>query len=1087
MGHIGKSTARRCVSTVFLVLFINIGIMAAEDESPGALLKGALSLMEAGKYSDAAVMMSRYLEMVEGSNADRVISIAQDIRFKLATILIEENRLEEAAEVLQDYIDKPLCKYTRQGMKMLATCYYEIGKPEFPGGSPDENAFKKCVTAIETALEYNENPVVVVKAVSTDSDESNVLAVNNKEDDPEYTQDELTLLNLTLGEAQYGLGQWAECIDPFTYVIEKTTEDQRKGYAIMQVINALIKIPDFARITDWIPQLYRTDARYDIRVNLALMNAAAALYTAKEYDSALPLYRMIIPRDEVIAFQQERLRMLRLGAGMTPELGMAVSEAELLLFGGGDEEKEKPNAADAEAEPEEEQTPREVLELENLIKALEQLPAYENNIDYRMAQLYERVDRYWEAVRFFDKVYTVAPDDDLGKRAIADVINILIDNLAEVDEAKKRGLDYIGQHKEGAIPRQIAYLLTGHYHETKSMDEVKELLPYIDNFTRTNDTLIVKYDSELYFMQAVADLMLFNYEASEKGFKRVLDEFPKSDQESNALYWYGASKLYLQKYEEAWPIFEQYIKEFPLGDWIDEAYFQGGICLFGLEDYSAASERFTLVINTFPDSGVYPNACSMRGDLYGSEGLLDEAIADYKRAVAAAVVLKNVKQATYATFKMAEVYEADAEAADDEAVTEAKYIALVDGVQNYLDTWAADADIAKALFWIGKTKIQLGLVDEAVETYLDAIVRFGTDLQQDGVDMMIAELVKVSAIWLSLEAQNQLMADLQAALDSTDNLVLQLRLRVTMAKLDYTEVELGKQLIRELPDLKAASPPILAAICAASFEMKDYSRAKELLNIFITRFEESDYMRAAYKLRAYGQYDEKDYEAALITIEEAQETYGHDRDVVWAQLMRAQILLAEGDLEGARKANMYVKNIPGWRGEPVAQATYQLGLVAEKEGNLRNAFGFYQRTYVQYKGYSGGYWAAESYLASARCLETLGLENEMIMTYQAMLYDTYVNDLPQAEVARKKLGSSDVALIETYLAAGGTTNIVIAVDTGDMVDTTLVKQNAEITPETETDSEEPAVTETNKAVDAEAEPKMEEPSETDATGTEGES
>ena len=55
-------------------------------------------------------------------------------------------------------------------------------------------------------------------------------------------------------------------------------------------------------------------------------------------------------------------------------------------------------------------------------------------------------------------------------------------------------------------------------------------------------------------------------------------------------------------------------------------------------------------------------------------------------------------------------------------------------------------------------------------------------------------------------------------------------------------------------------------------------------------------MRAAYKLRAYGQYDEKDYEGALATIEEAQGTYGYARDVVWAQLMKAQILLDQGKI-----------------------------------------------------------------------------------------------------------------------------------------------------------------------------------------------
>ncbi len=1036
MVYKGKSTAWRCAWGVgFFALFLNSVVLAGDEMSPAALLKESIQLMEAGEYADAAATMYIYLDTVGESKAPRVITIAQDIRFKLAGILIQEDdRLEEAAQVLQDYIDLPLGKHPRQAMKMLSTCYFEI------------EDYGSCVTAVTNALEYNENPVLVLKKVTEGDDDAGSSFVSD-EDDPEFTPDELILLNLTLGEALFGLEKWAESIEPFTYVIENTSDGQRKGYAIMQVVNALIKIPDFDRITEWIPQLYRTTARYDIRVNLALMNAAVALYEAEEYDSALPLYRMILPRDELIAYQQDQLRSMRIDAGLTPEEGLEASEGEMLLFGDGDESETKAEETEADAGPVEEEKPKELVELEKLIAALEQLPPYENDIDYRMAQIYREVDRYWEAVRFFDAVYESDPASELGERSIYEMVTVLLDNLEEVAEAEERGFGYMGQYKEGITPRQIAYMLTGQYQKDKTMEPVKVLLPYIDGFVRTNDTAIVKYDAELYFMQGVADLMLLNYEESEKGFKRVLDEFPGSHQEGNALYWYGMSKLFLQKYVEAWPDFEKYTREFADGVWIDEAFFQGGICLFGMEKYDEALDRFTLVIKNYPDSSIFPGACSMRGDLYGSKGMLDKAVADYRLAIASA---KQPKQATYAVFQMADVFEA-----------EDRYDEIIQVVQEYVDEWGAEADIAKALFWIGKTKIQQGFVDEAVETYLDAIVRFGADVRQDGVDMMIAELVKVSAIWLGIEAQTQLMEDLQAALEAADDPVLKLRLRVTMAKLDYTEVELGKQLIKELPNLDSASPPVLATICDASFEMKDYSRAEELLRIFIIKFEDSDYMRAAYRLRGYGLYAEKDYDGALQTIEEAQETYGTDRDVAWAQLMKAQVLLDMGRVDEARAANMSVLSVPAWRGEPVAQATFQLGQVEEKADDPRKAFGFYQRAYFQYKGHAGGYWAAEGYLASARCLQTLGLEDDRRSTYRAMLFDPYVSDLPQAEVARQELGAIEVSNIETYIASGGTSNIVVAVETGEMMDITATETNTLETATAETNTVVAAAAETN--------------------------
>ena len=125
--------------------------------------------------------------------------------------------------------------------------------------------------------------------------------------------------------------------------------------------------------------------------------------------------------------------------------------------------------------------------------------------------------------------------------------------------------------------------------------------------------------------------------------------------------------------------------------------------------YDEAVERFSRVIRIYKDSSVYPEACSMRGDISGSRGLLDEAIADYKRERCSqecgAGDLSDVPD---------EVFEA-----------EDRYDRIVNCVELYLDRWGAEADIAKALFWIGKTKIQQNQMNEAIETYVDAIVNYG--------------------------------------------------------------------------------------------------------------------------------------------------------------------------------------------------------------------------------------------------------------------------------------------------------------------------------------------------------------------------
>jgi tetratricopeptide (TPR) repeat protein len=1018
------SLFRQCVLAALLMGSASLAFAAEDAPSAGEMLKAAMKAMEAKRYDDAIISMYSYLGEVSESVAPRVVSIAQDIRFKLASLLIQQGRKDEAAAILQEYIDLPLCLKKRQALKMLATCYF------------DSEQYEECATTVNTAIDYNENPVLLTQRQSGDGEDD--FSKTNVEPEPEYTPVELTTLYMTLAESYFNLEQWEECITPFSYVIEHTPNEQRKGYAIMQVINALINMPAFDRIMDWVPQLYRTSARYDIRVNLALMNAAAALYEAGEYDSALPLYRMILPRDELITYQEERMREMRIAVGLPPEAGEALTEDEMLLFGGTD--SADPAATDAaDAAVADEGKPKELVDLENLIQALKNLPPYELDIQYRMADLYKTVERYWEALKFFDTVYQADPSSEVGERCIYESVTMLLDNLDELKLAEDRVLNHIGKYKEGITSRQLAYVLTGYYQQHDMMPTIKSLKPYIDDFVRTNDEFVVKYDTELYFMQGVADLVMQNYEASEISFKYVLDEFPGSHQEANALYWYAMSQLFLQKYADAFPNFERYIKQFPQDQYVDECYFQGGICLFGQEKYKEAQERFSYVIDSYPNSSVYPEACSMRGDLYGADGLLDEAIADYERAFVAA---QKPNQATYATFQMAEVYEA-----------EAKYDDIIRVVERYKERWGGDADIAKALYWIGKSKIQQKLYDEAVETYVDAIVEYGGDLRQDGVDLMISELIKISSIYLNDGQREELIANLMEAESVAANETLQLRLRVTLAKLQGTELELGEQLLAELDTLDNASPPVLATICDASFEIQDYSRSEEMLRIFNNKFEDSNFMRAAYKLRGFGLFAEKDYKGTLDTINDAQALYGTDYDVAWAQLLKARVFLAEGDIEKAREANMSILTVPSWRGVPVAQATYQLGQVEEAANNPAKAFAFYQRTYFQYKGHAGGYWAAEGYLGSAEVLKKMGRENDVRNTYRAMLFDPYVNTLPQAEVARKYLGGAEVTEIETFMDAGGTTNISIVVE-AEMTDGP--KKTSKAVSETEKESSDTA-------------------------------
>ena len=1025
------------IATLFVLLFFANPVHGASADEISKmrvdkLIAEANLMLETKRSSDAIPYLIAYLDRVKDSKDDRVLLMAQDVRFKLGSIYLGQQDSISAVATFKEYVNSRPALQWREAMKLLSVALLNLKTPEamqeclvvttnaLAGPPPDVLAEIEADIAQKLAvakeLQSGAPPVMKLdkygEIIKDDNADNNAIDPSSPSG---YSVADLLVLNMNLGLVYLDLDQQAKSIVPFNYVIEHTSNSVHKGFAIMQVVKGLIKEKQYDQLTTWITKLYRTDARYDIRVNIAMKDAASALYESDRYDDALMLYRMVLPRNILINYQSKKIRQMQIKLGILPpdpvEVGEKISEKESLFGKRYDTEEVIIDPATAASNK-----PPELIELEELVGQVASLPPYEDDVAYHSALIYDKVSRPWEATRFFDRLVDRAPESEIGKRSFYEMIRLLINPLGEYQEAETRGLAYLEKEKEGLLPRQIAYLLCGYYQTNDRVQDVKKIFPYVQNFVASDDPTVLEYDCELYYMQAVADMVLGNYKVAKAEFETVLSRFPKSKEEDNATYWHAVTLLFLGQYEEALIEFNAYPQNMPRGDWIAASIFQAGVCLFSLERYDEAFDRFTMVIQNYPNAQVYPDACSLRGDIYGSQAKFDEAIADYNNAIRTA---KTPLQARYAVFQLAGVYE-----------NSEQYDQVIQVVTAYLEKYGDNADIATGIYWIGKTKINQGLIDDAVQNYLNAIVKYGTDIAKTGVDSMIGELVGVVKTRLTEPLQKaKLKNQLNEALANTDNVVLQLRLRATLAQIDGRQIEFGKQLIKELPNLDNAAPPVLSAICEASFEMEDYSRAEEILAMFKQKFDESEFIRSAYKLRGYDLYRAGEYEADLALIKEVQDRYAFDYDVAWAQLMKGKILIKLGRYDEASAALKEIFNVPSWRGETYGEATFLLGQTAEAAGDYLTAHSWYQRTYYQYKGYANGYWAAEGYLGSARCLGKKGLTDDMRNTYRAMLFDKYVRDLPQASEAVRALGAQEALEIKTMISSGVISNVTVSVDT----------------------------------------------------------
>ena len=123
----------------------------------------------------------------------------------------------------------------------------------------------------------------------------------------------------------------------------------------------------------------------------------------------------------------------------------------------------------------------------------------------------------------------------------------------------------------------------------------------------------------------------------------------------------------------------------------------------------------------------------------------------------------------------------------------------------------------------------------------------------------------------------------------------------------------------------------------------------------------------------------------------------------WAQIIRADTLYRMKDYEEAEKAYYMVMGVGEWRGPLHAEAMYGMGLCRMATGDYATAHTFFQRTYLQFKGYDDGKWAAMGYMAAADSLLKLGREADAVNTWNAMREDVYVNTRPEAETAGEML------------------------------------------------------------------------------------
>ena len=115
---------------------------------------------------------------------------------------------------------------------------------------------------------------------------------------------------MLLGQSLYRQEKWNDCIECLEFAADNTNDERTQRICIVMVVGALVKSENWSSLFKIGSQLYRTDAKYDITLNLTLMQAGKSRYEDEDFLNALLLYRIVLPRNELISFTDEKINQL---------------------------------------------------------------------------------------------------------------------------------------------------------------------------------------------------------------------------------------------------------------------------------------------------------------------------------------------------------------------------------------------------------------------------------------------------------------------------------------------------------------------------------------------------------------------------------------------------------------------------------------------------------------------------------------------------------------------------------------------------------------------------------------------------------
>ena len=745
--------------------------------------------------------------------------------------------------------------------------------------------------------------------------------------------------------------KWAEAIPVLQTMLQKSSTPEQREQTVVWLAQSYIESDQGAKVVELLPDMLTKAprARLSIDFNLALLNGGDKMFAAQQDVLALLFYNLVLPPARLLEANKKY-------------------EADLVWW------REQVRKAGQQLEMVVDIN-RRIQDLQNERTQLEAAPDFSEDLLMRIAQAYFSAGRLYETFWTYWKIYQKYPNGKLAEDSCYGAF-ALAAQLEQDTKAKEAGLKYMSSFPEGKqwedVSLQLGQIFIRNREYATAIDYYNEILKVQPEHA---------YKDQILYMLGFAEFQDSQFDEARQTFQTLSREFPNSDKASPGLYWVGMTYLFQDNYKDALDAFTRFTEKATDGRLYQDANFRKAVCLYGLENYTSAAESLERFLKEFPTDTLTPEAHTLLADCYGAIGELEKALDHYKQVEDCAV---KQSQIDYAALQIGRIHE-----------QLEQFKEMEEWFARYLEKYGLKGDYTQAIYRKGLAQQAQGKSREAIDTYWQAIEKYGNDPKAMGIDIIIDAYCEEGR---SVQGLQPLEIIRSAALtaEQQNERTRALRFQRALAQLDPKAIPPALS----AEDVALASPAVLLWM-AQVLEKTNPTLGESAARAAIDNFGPTQWTGEAFLKLGNFAFDRRDWKQAETGFNKAIRTSPMNEVAARATMRLGDVKRAQGHFDEAIKRYEEVLQVKEWKGELWPEALYFIGESLREQGKEKEAYAYFQRIYVLYPHYKE--WTAKAYLRCAEISEKLGLKDDAVRTLGEMLANQSLRSTSEWVSAEQRL------------------------------------------------------------------------------------